>query len=193
MTSTVLRIDSSARTQGSVSRDLTGQILKQLAPTQVINRDLGQPVPQLTEAWVNANFTPEADRTDAQRAELALSDSLVSELIAADTLVIGLPIYNFSLPASLKAWIDQVARAGVTFTYSADGPQGLLTGKRAIIALASGGTKAQSEIDFATDYMIHVLGFLGITDVSIVAADQMAIAPQETLERAHQTIAQIAA
>ncbi len=86
---------------------------------------------------------------------------------AADTLVIGLPIYNFGVPAALKAWVDQVARAGVTFRYTETGPKGLLTGKRAIIAVASGGTEAGSDVDFATGYIRHVLGFIGITDVHL--------------------------
>ena len=88
-------------------------------------------------------------------------------------LVIGLPIYNFSVPAAMKAWIDQIARVGVTFNYSENGPVGLMKKKRAIILLASGGTKVGSDIDFASEYMKHILGFIGITDVTIIAADAL--------------------
>ena len=139
----------------------------------MIHRDLAQPLPLLTEDWVAANFTPANQRSDQQRAILELSDTLVAELEAADTIVIGAPIYNFGLPAALKAWVDLVARAGRTFRYTENGPLGLLEGKRAIIALASGGTKSGSEIDFATPYLKHVLGFLGIHDVTVIAADQL--------------------
>lgn len=185
----LLRIDSSAATQGSVTRDLTDRIIATLAPTDVTTRDLAAtPLPQITEEWITARATPEAERTDAQRAELILSDTLVDEIAQADTLVIGLPVYNFSVPASLKAWIDLIARVGVTFRYTANGPEGLLTGKRAIIAMASGGTAAGSDIDFASGYLRHVLGFVGITDVTLVAADALAKDADGTLARAYSAI-----
>ena len=190
---TVLRIDGSARVQGSITRKLADQVIDQIAPAKVITRDLAKGLPLITEAWVNANFTPADQRTDAQRAELATSDKLIAELNAADTVVIGLPIYNFSVPAAMKAWIDQVARAGVTFKYSAEGPVGLLEGKRAIVLVASGGTKSGSDIDYATDYMRHVLGFIGIKDVEVIAADQMAMNPEETLKSAEDAVAALAA
>ena len=177
MTQATLHIDSSARLNGSTSRQLTAQVTEKLAGS-VIRRDLTNAIPQIDETWVNANFTPADQRTDAQKAKLALSDTLVEEIKTADTLVIGVPIYNFGVPAALKAWVDQIARAGVTFKYTENGPQGLLTGKRAILVVASGGTPAESEIDFATGYMRPIMAFIGITDVEIVAADrQMADAP----------------
>jgi FMN-dependent NADH-azoreductase len=190
MPPTALHLDTSARLEGSVTRDLTARIVRGLAPARVLRRDLARtPVPQIDADWVAANFTAPADRTAAQARTLALSDELVAELAAADTLVIGVPVYNFGAPAALKAWIDQVARAGLTFRYTADGPEGLLTGKRAILALASGGTRAGSDIDFATPYLRHVLGFLGITDVTVVAADRMALDGPASLEQAHAAIA----
>ncbi|MDA7428462.1 NAD(P)H-dependent oxidoreductase [Primorskyibacter aestuariivivens] len=193
-TQTLLRIDASARRTGSVTRDLTDQIVAKLAPETVLTRDLADtPLPQIDEDWVGANFTPADDRSDAQKARLAQSDALVAELQAADTIVIGLPIYNFGVPAALKAWIDLVARAGLTFRYTADGPQGLFEGKRAILAVASGGTKAGSEIDFALRYMKHVLGFIGITEVETVAADRLAIDADATLTAAKAQVAQLAA
>ncbi|WP_294621832.1 NAD(P)H-dependent oxidoreductase [uncultured Roseovarius sp.] len=189
---TLLRIDSSARTQGSVTRDLTARITKAHTGAQVIHRDLLQtPVPQITEGWVTANFTPPEDRTTAQAETLAFSDELLAELEAAETIVIGLPVYNFAPPAALKAWVDNVARAGRSFRYTADGPEGLLTGKRAILAMASGGTAQGSEIDFASTYMRHILGFIGITDVTVVAADQMALDAKASLARANAQIAQL--
>lgn len=188
----ILRIDASARHEGSISRDLTSQIIDHLGGT-VTTRDLATGIPLLDAAWIGANFTPVDQRTAEQTRTLALSDTLVAEVQAADTLVIGLPIYNFGVPAALKAWIDQIARAGVTFRYTETGPKGLLEGKRAIIAVASGGTEAGSDIDFATGYMRHVLGFIGITDVTFVTADRMSQDPEATLATAHAQIDALAA
>lgn len=193
MTRTVLHIDSSARIEGSVTRDLSAQIVSRLGADQVIRRDLAAPLPLLDGAWVGANFTPADQRTDEQKQLLALSDSLVEELKQADTIVIGAPVYNFSVPSTLKAWIDLVARAGLTFQYTENGPIGLLEGKRAIIVMASGGTQAGSDIDFATTYLRHVLGFIGITDVEVVAADAMSIDAEGALAKAKTQIEALAA
>ncbi|WP_306046856.1 FMN-dependent NADH-azoreductase [Nioella sp. MMSF_3534] len=188
MTHSILRIDASARRDGSVSRDLSDRIIARFPEATVTTRDLARGLPLIDETWVGANFTPEADRSPEQRETLALSDELIAELKDADTLVIGLPIYNFGVPATLKAWVDLVARAGVTFRYSEAGPEGLMTGKRAIVAVASGGTEAGSEIDFATGYIRHVLGFIGITDVTFVTADRLALDVDATLNAAHSQI-----
>ena len=189
MTQTILRIDASARKSGSISRDLVDRIVAKASTARVITRDLADtPVPQINEDWIGANFTPADTRTEAQTETLALSDTLVAELMDADTIVIGLPIYNFGVPSALKAWIDMVARAGVTFRYSEAGPEGLLTGKRAILAVASGGTKSGSEMDFATGNIRHVLGFMGITDVTIVAADQLMIDADATMKAANEQL-----
>ncbi|WP_171102714.1 MULTISPECIES: FMN-dependent NADH-azoreductase [unclassified Ruegeria] len=193
MTQTVLHIDASARRTGSTTRDLSDKIVKHLNATRIIRRDLATPLPLLTEDWITANFTPADERDDVQRDRLALSDELVNELQRADTVVIGLPIYNFSVPAAFKAWIDLVARAGLTFAYSENGPKGLLQGKRAILAIASGGTAVGSEIDFATDYAKHVLGFIGIQDVDVIAADQMALDAEGSLNKAQQALSELAA
>ena len=189
---TTLHIDSSARFQGSVTRDLSAQIVGKFSGP-VIRRDLSEALPQITENWVNANFTP-ADQRDATQIDtLSLSDQLVDELKAADTVVIGVPVYNFGIPAALKAWVDLVARAGVTFKYSETGPVGLLEGKRAILAVATGGTAVGSEIDFATGYMKHVLGFIGIHDVEIVAADRVMANASEAIAQAKDAIERLAA
>ena len=193
MTRTVLHLDSSARTEDSVTRDLSAQIVSRLGASAVVRRDLAAPLPLLDGAWIGANFTPADQRSEADKQLLALSDALVEELKQADTIVIGAPIYNFSVPSTLKAWIDLVARVGVTFRYEETGPIGLLEGKRAIIAVASGGTQAGSDIDFATTYLRHVLGFIGITDVQIVAADAMSIDAEGALAKAKNQIEALAA
>ena len=193
MTNTVLHIDTSARSTSSVTRDLSRKIVDKLAPSHVIRRDLATPLPLIDETWVGANFTPAEDRDEVQRDVLALSDKLIDELNRADTIVIGLPIYNFGVPASFKAWIDQIARAGVTFQYTPEGPRGLLEGKRAIVAIASGGTPVGSEWDFASGYVRHVLGFVGITEVEFVTADRMATDPEAALTAANAAVAKLAA
>ncbi|GGB35909.1 FMN-dependent NADH-azoreductase [Roseibium aquae] len=176
-TARILKIDASARKAGSVTRQLSDELVASLLSAnpqaKVLERDVAHGLPVVDEAWIGANFTDPAERTPDQRLKLALSDTLVSELRAADTLVIGVPIYNFGIPASLKAWVDLVARARETFRYTENGPVGLLDGKKAYLVVASGGTEAESAIDFATTYMKHVLGFMGITDVTVVAADQL--------------------
>ncbi|WP_299473423.1 NAD(P)H-dependent oxidoreductase [uncultured Roseibium sp.] len=187
----ILHINASARKNNSVTRELTDTLVKNLVEkdqeTKVLNRDVSQGIPFLDEDWVGANFTDPADRSAEQRLKLSLSDTLVNELKSADTIVIGTPIYNFSVPAALKAWIDQIARARETFKYTENGPVGLLEGKKAFVVVASGGTKVGSEIDFAATYLKHVLGFVGINDVSIIAADQLMADPskkQTALEKA---------
>lgn len=188
----LLRVDSSATLDTSVTRDLTDTIIQHLGDPAATSRDLARtPLPQIDQTWTEARQVPAADRTDAQRAALDLSDQLIAELRAADTIVIGLPVYNFSVPASLKAWIDLVARQGETFRYAEDGPQGLLSGKRAILAVASGGTPVGSDWDFATGYMRHFLGFIGITDVTVISADALAKDPEGTLGRARAAITEL--
>ncbi|MDZ3830397.1 MAG: NAD(P)H-dependent oxidoreductase [Sphingopyxis sp.] len=175
--SNILRIDASARHMGSTTRQLTDRLVARLVEhgygASVTRRDLtATPPALLTEAWVAANFTDAAERSTDQRAALAASDELITELETANTIVIGVPVYNFGIPASLKAWIDLIARARKTFRYTENGSEGLLTGKKAFLVVASGGVQAGSEQDFATSYLRHVLAFVGITDVSVIAADQ---------------------
>jgi len=190
----VLRVDSSARSKGSMSRWVADELIEQLGESEgtleVRVRDLAVTAPSFVDAaWVGANFTPPEQRNEEQRAALAESHALVSELKAADVLVIGVPIYNFGIPAKLKAWIDMVARARLTFRYTENGPVGLLKGKRAYLAVASGGTAVGSEFDFATGYLRHVLGFLGIDDVRIVAADRLTARGEgEAMHEAHAQI-----
>lgn len=194
---TILRIDSSMRHTGSVTRALADRLVERLsaaAPgTRVIRRDLADGVPLIDEAWIGANFTDPAGRSEAHRAALALSDELVAELRAADTIVIGLPVYNFSLPAALKAWIDLVARARETFRYTEAGPEGLLTGKRALVVVASGGVPVGSAADFATPYLSHALAFMGIEDVEFISADRLAADAEAAIAGAEARIERLAA
>ncbi|HEY9198205.1 MAG TPA: NAD(P)H-dependent oxidoreductase [Gammaproteobacteria bacterium] len=173
----ILRIDASARRDGSTTRQLSDELIAALRDRHgrisILSRDLALTPPPLLDAdWIAASFTDPQTRDARQRAALALSDALIAELMAADVVVIGVPVYNFSVPAALKAWIDLVARARVTFRYTEHGPEGLLKGKRAYLVLASGGVAVDSATDFATGYLRHVLGFLGITEVETIAADQ---------------------
>lgn len=175
MTHSILRIDTSLRRDGSTSRMLADRLVARFgADAHVVTRDLADGLPPIDAAWVDANTTPAERRSPAQIAALALSDALIAEVAAADTLIIAMPIYNFGVPAALKTWIDQIARARKTFRYTEAGPRGLLEGKRAIVAVASGGTRVGSEIDFATGWLRHVLGFVGISDVTFVTADGLA-------------------
>ncbi|GAA6181478.1 MULTISPECIES: FMN-dependent NADH-azoreductase [unclassified Shimia] len=179
MSLTVLHIDSSARFTDSASRTASAALVSKQNPDTVIKRDLSTTtLPFLDEAFTQATFTPVDARTDAQNDALKISDELVAELQAADTLVIGVAIYNFGIPAALKAWIDQIARVGETFAYTENGPQGLLKDKKAIITIASGGTEIGSDIDFASDYLRFVLGFVGISDVTILNNDGVEVAPK---------------
>lgn len=172
----ILRVDSSAMGTAGQSTRLSTLVIDGLKQkglvANVTQRDLNNSLPHLDQDWVIANNTPDAERSSAQAETLALSDSLIAEIEAADLLIIGTPIYNFAIPASLKSWIDLVCRARKTFAYSESGPQGLMTGKKAIITYSSGGTPIGSEIEFASDYMRHIMGFIGISDVEFVAADQ---------------------
>lgn len=194
MTTNILRIDASARRTESVSRDLNDLIIKRYddaGDVNVVTRDLTVALPQIDEAWVGANFTPADDRNDIQRAKLAQSDELVGELQTADVVLIGLPIYNFGMPAALKAWVDLIARAGVTFRYGENGPEGLLVGKRAIVSVASGGTEVGSDIDFATGHLRQVLKFVGITDVVFVKAERLAVDADGALKAAQTSVADL--
>ncbi len=195
MNHTILRVDASMRRNGSYSRRLADKLIDKLrdgGPVSLISRDLTEGVGLVNEAWIEANSTDRADRTEEMKAVLAESDALVSELRNADTLVLSTPIYNFGVPAALKAWIDQVCRARETFRYTDDGPQGLLEGKRAIVIVTSGGTAMHSDIDFASDFLRHVLGFIGITDVSFIGADQLMSDTDAVLAQASAAIEEIA-
>lgn len=193
MTHTLLRVDTSARRTGSISRQLTDAIVAKLAPAETLTRDLANALPQIDETWVGANFTPADKRSEVQVETLALSDTLIAELRAADAIIIGVPVYNFGVPTALKAWIDLIARAGETFKYTETGPVGLLENKKVYIAMASGGVPVGSPMDYATTYLKQVLNFVGLTDIEIIAADGMATDAENKLEAANDAVANIAA
>ncbi len=165
-----IRSDAESVSRGLGQRLVDGLVAKSGA--SVTTRDLAaNDIPYVSAERFAANLTPAADRTPEQAELAAYADALIAELQAADTIVIAAPIYNFGPPATLKAWADLVARVGTTFRYTAAGPEGLLTGKKAYLAIASGGTPVGSDMDYMTRWLTFFLGFLGITDVEIVAAD----------------------
>jgi FMN-dependent NADH-azoreductase len=180
---TILVIDSTVSGDASVSKALVREAVAALtagAPARVVHRDLGRaPVPHLTEATVaGVRAQP---TTEAEQAARALSDALIAELRAADTIVIGAPMYNFSIATGLRAWFDHVLRAGETFRYTEVGPEGLLAGKRVIVVESRGGLYSEGPaqaVDFQEPYLRHLLGFIGLTDVTFVRAEKIAYGPE---------------
>ena len=195
----ILYLTASIRSDAdSVSRGLGQRIVDSLVAktgAAVTPRDLAaEPLPYVSAERFAANLTPAEARTPEQAELAAIADQLIAELAAADTIVLASPIYNFGPPASLKAWADLVARAGTTFRYTATGPEGLLTAKRAYLAIASGGTPVGSGADFMTSWLRHFLGFLGITDVEMVYADGiMGEGGEEKIAAAQAAAAKLAA
>jgi len=191
----ILEISASARSGTSASRELSRNLIEAIddryGNVRTVRRALSDGIPFVDEAWIEANFTPRESRTNAHREALTFSDSLVAELTEADVLVIGVPLYNFNIPASLKAWIDMVARARLTFRYTENGPEGLLQGKKAYLVVATGGVPVGSPVDFATPYLRHALNFLGITDIEIIAADKLNSEADEAMDAARTRIAEL--
>ncbi|MBP0593266.1 FMN-dependent NADH-azoreductase [Paraburkholderia sp. LEh10] len=180
---TLLHIDSSIRSTGSVSRQLTAEFVSRWTAARpsatVVVRDLARdPVPHLTEQMMGAFFTPSDSRSPEQAKTVALSDALIDELLAADVIVIGVPMYNFSISSALKAWIDHVTRAGMTFRYSETSPVGLITGKKVYLFTASGGVYSEGpaqSMNFQETYLRAALGFIGLTDVTVVRSEGLAM------------------
>ena len=177
--STLLHIDSSPLYGRSVSRQLTGAFVAEWKSSHpdgtVVYRDLNATsIPPISAEWVGAAYTPEATRTPQQKELLKLSDSLLAELEQADEYVFGVPMHNFGVPSVLKLWIDQIARAGRTFSYSDGGPKGLIVGKKATFIIATGGIyDAQTQMasfNFVEPYLRSVFGFLGVTDATFLTA-----------------------
>ena len=178
----ILQINSSARRAGSHSSRLAERIVARLREADpeatLAVRDLtATPHPILDEAALGALFTPAAQRTVEQAARVAQDDALIAEIQAADVVVLGVPMYNFGVPVQLKNWIDAISRAGVTFRYSANGPEGLLAGKKVYVALARGGKYRNTPADSQVPYLETVLAFLGMTDVHFVYAEGLAMGP----------------
>ncbi|MEM7760703.1 MAG: NAD(P)H-dependent oxidoreductase [Cyanobacteria bacterium P01_A01_bin.40] len=172
----ILRIDASGRKFSSLSREIADNLINRLekkhSQAKVITRDLiDSQLPFVDQKMINAFFTPAVERTEAQNQHLEVSHTLIDELNSADIVVLAVPIYNFSVPAVLKAWIDLVCRAGVTFKFTENGAVGLIRNCRAYAIVTSGGTEIGSNIDFLTSYLKHVFNFIGIEDLEIIRAD----------------------
>jgi FMN-dependent NADH-azoreductase len=197
--SNILYITASIRPDSeSISRGLGQRLVEGLAAktgASVTTRDLAaNDIPYVSAERFAANLTPAAERTPEQAGLAAYADALIAELQAADTIVIASPVYNFGPPATLKAWADLVARNGTTFRYTATGPEGLLTGKKAYLSIASGGTPMGSDIDYMSRWLTFFLGFIGITDVEMVAADGiMGIDGEAKIAAAQEAAKQLAA
>jgi FMN-dependent NADH-azoreductase len=197
----ILVIDSAVTGEASVSRTLVREAVAALtdrAAAEIVYRDLGaNPVPHLTDDTVAGVRGEPA--TEAERGARALSDTLIAELRTADTIVIGAPMYNFSVATGLRAWFDHVLRAGETFSYSESGPEGLLGGKRVIVVESRGGLYSEGPaqaVDFQEPYLRHLLGFMGLTDVTFVRAERIGYGPEaraEAIAAATATLRQVAA
>jgi FMN-dependent NADH-azoreductase len=192
---TILHIASSSNLHNSVSREIGTATVDELkkAPhgVKVITRDLVQnPVPHIAPAFVDNMYTnPDAP-------ELALSRELVAELVASDIIVLEAPMYNFNIPSVLKAWIDHIARAGLTFKYGAGGVEGLLKGKQAVLVLGRGGMYAEGPMkamDYQETYLRAVLGFVGITDVEVVLIDGVGMGAEKRADSLAKAKAKITA
>jgi FMN-dependent NADH-azoreductase len=188
----LLRIDSSAR-RNSVSRQLTAHFVEAWQQEHpdgtVIERDLATTaLPHITDEWVQAIHTNPESLTAEQKSVLQLSDALVNELVQADTIVIGAPMYNFAIPAPLKAWIDQVVRVGKTVLFAASGPQGILKGKKVYVVTSRGGAfrpgTATERFDYQEPYLRHILGFIGLTDVTFIHAENQKPGVQADISKA---------
>ena len=175
----ILQIISSAQGANSYSTRLSRGIIDKLQAahpgSEVTVRNLAtHSLPYLEEAHLQAYFTPAEGRSPEQQAAVRHSDEVIAQVQAADVLVIGVPFYNFSIPASLKSWVDHLTRAGITFRYSPAGPEGLITGKKVYLAIASGNIYSEGAMqpyDFAAPYLRWMLGFLGMTDVTVAWAE----------------------
>jgi len=193
----ILQINASAR-QGANSTRVADAVVARLqegnSAAQVTVRDLAtNPHPILDEATLGALFTPADKRTPEQAARVALDDALIAEAQAADAIVLGVPMYNLGVPVQLKAWIDAIARAGVTFRYTEKGPEGLLKGKKVYVALARGGRYRDTPFDTQVPYLKTVLGFLGMTDVNFFYAEGLNMGPDAAQQGFAEAEADIAA
>jgi FMN-dependent NADH-azoreductase len=194
---TLLIVNSSPRS-GSVSRRLTKHVAeqwKQRNPNgRIIERDLTAETPAfVSEHWIQAAYTPEAQHTPEQQKALAQSNVLIGELMAADVVVIGAPMHNFSISAPLKAWIDQIVRVGKTFSYGENGPKGLIpSDKKVLVVVSRGGMYGEgSPADFQVPYLRHMLQFVGLNNLTVIDADQQAFGPeaaQKSVEKAIQKL-----
>ena len=194
----ILQINSSARSSGSESTRLADAIVAKLkaanTDVSVTRRDLAtQPHPAIDEAALGALFTPAEQRSPAQATRVALDDALIAELQAADVIVIGAPMYNFGVTVQLKSWFDAVARVGVTFRYTATGPEGLLKNKKVYVTLARGGLYRDTGKDWQVPFLKEFLGFIGLTDVTFVYSEGHGMGPEAVAKAQAQANADIEA
>jgi FMN-dependent NADH-azoreductase len=193
-TKRILRLDASANPAESNSHKLGDYLIRQLKQgnpaVETRSRNLNQELSFIDSNWIAANFTAREERDDYQAARLGFSDQLIAELNWADHIVLTTPMYNFGVPATLKAWIDMVCRAGVTFRYGANGAEGLLKDKRVDIVVTTGGAPLHSPVDFVSGYLRQVFAFIGIDDINIIGADQMNVDAQASFARATAQIEQ---
>lgn len=202
----LLHIDSSATGAGSVTREISAAVVEALQSgspgAQVTYRDVAaQPLIHVDTALLSVMrpapgeipVDMEAPHNAALRAEAALTEQVLTEFLEADTLVIGAPMYNFGVPSTLKAWIDRLAQAGRTFRYTAKGPEGLAGGKRLVIVSSRGGLYAgmahETAMDHQEAYLKAVMGFMGVTDVTIIRAEGVAMGPEKRAEVIAQALA----
>ncbi len=193
----ILQINASPRRESGNSTKLANQVtasvLAKHPEAAVTVRDLGAtPVTVLDEAALGALFTPADQRTAEQSAVVAEYDTLIAEVQAHDTIVLGVPMYNFGVPVQLKAWLDAIARAGVTFRYTENGPEGLLKGKTVYVALARGGLYRGTPNDSQVPYLKTILGFIGLTDVRFIYAEGLNMGPEAAAKGFEQAQADIA-
>ncbi len=197
MSGNILHIDSSARHDDSLSRQVTAYVAEHLATrssSPLVYRDLLETdLAFLDEQKIQAYFTAKEERSRSQQALLETSDALVAELKDAKTLIIGAPMYNFSIAASLKAWIDLVCRVGETFVYTEQGPKGLVGIERAFIVVSTGGVAVGSEVDFVSPLLTQVCHFLGVDEVHIIDASGSKREAGAIIESAKEQIDQLLA
>ncbi len=184
--SSILLVTSSPRGDESLSSKVAHDLANTLSAsnngTSIVHRDLGvNPIPHLDSVTTSAIRKAPADRTPEEAAAADYSDKLVAELLAADTVVISTGLINFNIYSTLKSWIDNIARAGQTFSYTAEGPKGLATGKKVYVVMASGGVYSEgpaAAMNHAVPYLTTVLGFMGMTDVEVVYVEGLAFGPE---------------
>jgi len=179
----ILNIISSPRGEASFSNKLGNAIIEKIKTehpgTEIITRDLTKfPFPHYDTSHLEAFFTPKEKHTEIHKQSTKLSDEVINELFETDIIVINVPMWNFSIPSVLKAWIDQISRAGITFKYSEKGPIGLITGKKVYVAIASGAVYSEGQYkanDFIEPYLKALLGFLGMTDLTTYRVEGLSI------------------
>ncbi len=197
----ILRIDSSLFQENGVSSQLADELISELGKRasdfNVVTRSLSHDrVPHIDADWINAHSTAEDQRDEGQRNKVAYSRELINEVQNADALVIGAPMYNFSVPSVLKAWFDHITQAGVTFTYTSEGPHGLLTGKTAYVITTRGGQHKDKPTDTQIPFIKTILNFIGINDVHVIYAEGLNMgdgARDQGLADARQSINQLLA